>query len=311
MSWRSYQCSAHLGRRKRGYDERKDYSFHIHAPASARKLFRHDRAHLLSARRGRFRPPPRHHHLAQSDPRLRNLLPQALRTGHLPKSRPQTGPDGGGDSKAESETVPVSDEIITLTYVGEPNAGKEKWAFAFSAKEKWLAKARSDVDGIAKTERGYKRIIFVTSRYAKAKARAALEDELTKEHGIEVTIHDRSWILQQVIEFDRKDLAYNYLHVGQEVVDASSLGPADYSRTRQLEAIEKSLFNPDSFSGMERQGVTEALLAAKLSRSLERPRPETEGRFRRAIRLGDAHGTYRQKLEARYEALWTVCLVVR
>ncbi|WP_210254897.1 hypothetical protein [Methylocapsa sp. S129] len=219
--------------------------------------------------------------------------------------RPQTGPDGGGDSKADSETVPVSDEIMALTYVGEPNAGNEKWAFAFSAKEKWLAKARSDVEGITKTERGYKRIIFVTSRYAKAKARAALEDELTQKYGIQVTIHDRSWIVQQVIEFDRKDLAYNYLHVGQEIADASRLGPADYSRNRQLEAIEKSFSDPDSFSGMERQGVTEALLAAKLSRSLERPRPETDGRFQRAIRLGDAHGAYRQKLEARYEALWT------
>jgi hypothetical protein len=219
--------------------------------------------------------------------------------------RPQTGPDGGGDSKADSETLPVSDEIMILTYVGEPNAGNEKWAFAFSAKERWLAKARSDVDGIAKTERGYSRIIFVTSRYAKAKARAALEDELTQKYGIQVTIHDRSWIIQQVIEFDRKDLAYNYLHVGQEVADASQLGPADYSRNRQLEAIEKSFSDADCFSGMERQGVTEALLAAKLSRSLERSRPETDGRFQRAIRLGDAHGTYRQKLEARYEALWT------
>ena len=219
--------------------------------------------------------------------------------------RPQTGPDGGGDSKADSETLPVSDELMALTYVGEPNAGNEKWAFAFSAKETWQAKARSDVDGIAKTERGYKRIIFVSSRYAKAKARAALEDELTRKYGIQVTIHDRSWIMQQVIEFDRKDLAYNYLHVGQEVADAGQLGPADYSRNRQLKAIEKSFLNPDSFAGMERQGVTEALLAAKLSRSLERPRPETDGRFQRAIRLGDAHGTYRQKLEARYEALWT------
>jgi hypothetical protein len=222
-----------------------------------------------------------------------------------PNLRSQTGPDGGGDSKADSETLPVSDEIMALTYVGEPNAGKEKWAFAFSAKANWLAKVRSDVDGIAKTERGYKRIIFVTSRYAKARARAALEDELTKKYGIQVTVHDRSWIVQQVIEFDCKDLAYNYLHAGLEVADASRLGPADYSRNRQLEAIEKSFSDPDSFSGMERQGVTEALLAAKLSRSLERPRPETDGRFQRAIRLSDANGTYRQKLEARYEALWT------
>ncbi|MBF0327444.1 MAG: tetratricopeptide repeat protein [Alphaproteobacteria bacterium] len=222
-----------------------------------------------------------------------------------PNLRPQTGPDGGGDSKADSETLPVSDELMALIYVGEPNAGHEKWAFAFSAKEKWQSKARSDVDGIAKTERGYKRVIFITSRYAKAKTRSALEDELTKKYGIEVTIHDRSWIMQQVIEFDRKDLAYNYLHVGQEISDTNQLGPADYSRNRQLEAIEKSFLSPDSFAGMERQGVTEALLAAKLSRSLERPRPETDGRFQRAIRLGDAHGTYRQKLEARYEALWT------
>ena len=74
---------------------------------------------------------------------------------------------------------------------------------------------------------------------------------------------------------------------------------------RQLETIEKSFLDPDSFTGMERQGVTEALAAAKLSRSLERPRTETDGRFQRAIRLADAHGAYRQKLEARYEALWT------
>ncbi|HEV2606252.1 MAG TPA: hypothetical protein VGU24_21595 [Microvirga sp.] len=219
--------------------------------------------------------------------------------------RPQTGPDGGGDSKAESETLPVSDELMALTYVGEANAGKEKWAFAFSAKEKWLTKARSDVEGIAKTGRGYKRIIFVTNQYAKAKARAALEDELTRKYGIQVTIYDRAWIMQQVIEFDRKDLAYNYLHVGQEVADANRLGPADYSRNRQLEAIEKSLSDFGSFTGMERQAVTEALVAAKLSRSLERPRLETDGRFQRAIRLSDAHGSYRQKLKARYEALWT------
>lgn len=222
-----------------------------------------------------------------------------------PNLRPQTGPDGGGDSKADSETVPVSDEIMGLTYVGEPSAGTEKWAFAFSAKEKWRAKARSDVDGIAKTGRGYKRIFFVTSRYAKAKDRAALEDELTKKYGIEVTIHDRSWIVQQVIEFDRKDLAFHYLGVGREVGDASQLGPADYSRNRQLDTLESSFSDPDNFSGMKWQSVTEALLAAKLSRGLERPRLETDGRFQRAIRLADAHGTDRQRYEARYEALWT------
>ena len=53
-----------------------------------------------------------------------------------PNLRPQTGPEGGGDSKADSETYPVADEISFLTYVGEANAGRERWAFAFSAKKR-------------------------------------------------------------------------------------------------------------------------------------------------------------------------------
>lgn len=219
--------------------------------------------------------------------------------------RPQTGPDGGGDSKADSETLPVSDEITMRTYVGDPNAGREKWAFAFSAKEDWLAKAKSDVAGIADTNRSYQRVFFVTSRYSKSKTRAKLEQDLSAKHGFEVTIHDRTWIMQQVLEFDRKDLAFNYLHVGQEVTAGAPLGPNDYSRGRQLEEIEKALADPASFERMRIQEVAEALVAAKLSRSLEKPRFETEGRFARAVRLADAHGTARQKMEARYEALWT------
>jgi hypothetical protein len=50
--------------------------------------------------------------------------------------RVQTGPEGGGDSKVDTETFPVADEI-SLTYVGTPNSGREKWAFAFSAKKTW------------------------------------------------------------------------------------------------------------------------------------------------------------------------------
>jgi hypothetical protein len=42
-----------------------------------------------------------------------------------------------------------------------------------------------------------------------------------------------------------------------------------------------------------------------LSRGLELPRHETDGRFERAIRLADKHGSYRQRLEARYEKIWT------
>lgn len=42
-----------------------------------------------------------------------------------PNLRPQTGPEGGGDSKADSETYPVADEISRI-YIGEVNSGRER-----------------------------------------------------------------------------------------------------------------------------------------------------------------------------------------
>lgn len=222
-----------------------------------------------------------------------------------PNLKPATGPEGGGDSKADTETIPVADEIATLTYVGEPNAGKERWAFAFSAKKTWADKARNDVAGIVETQRGYQKVYCVTAQFARAKDRARVEDELTKKYGLIVTILDRSWIVDQVIGGDRRDLAFNYLGVGQEIADSHRLGPADYSRSQRLEDIERVIGNPDAFAGMEMQRVTEALIAAKLSRNLERPRTETDGRFTRAVRLAERDGTFRQKLEANYEWIWT------
>ncbi|MBK9160474.1 MAG: tetratricopeptide repeat protein [Nitrosomonadales bacterium] len=222
-----------------------------------------------------------------------------------PNLKPATGPEGGGDSKADTETIQVADEIATLSYVGEPNAGKERWAFAFSAKKTWAEKARNDVAGIVETQRDYQKIYCVTAQFARAKDRARVEDELTKKYGVTVTILDRSWIVEQVVGGDRMDLAFNYLGVGQEIADSRRLGPSDYSRTQQLEDIENGIGNPDAFAGIEMQRVTEALVAAKLSRNLERPRTETDGRFARAVRLAERDGTSRQKFEANYEWIWT------
>lgn len=222
-----------------------------------------------------------------------------------PNLRAQTGPEGGGDSKVDTESLPVSEEVQERFYEGLAKTGSEKWAFAISAEKKWTVKARSDVAKIVETERNYERIFFITSRHARAKDRARIEDELTKAYGIPVTIHDRTWIVDEVIEKERLDLAFNFLNVGQPVSDGTRLGPNDYSRTQQLEDIEKDIQNPAAFDGMEMQLASEALVAAKLSRNLERPRIETDGRFMRAVDLAEKYGTYRQKLEANYEQVWT------
>lgn len=221
-----------------------------------------------------------------------------------PNLRPATGPEGGGDSKADTETSPVSDEVSKLNYVGIANSGSERWAFAFSAKKTWAEKARSDVAGIMATNRGYKKIFFVTSRAARAKDRARVEEELSREYGVQVTIHDRTWILDEVIDKNRRDLAYNYLGVGDETSDLN-LGPSDYSRKQQLADVERELADPSVFVGMQMQRATEALVAAKLARELELPRTDVDGRLLRAVRLADDGGTPRQQLTARYETLWT------
>lgn len=221
-----------------------------------------------------------------------------------PNLRPQTGPEGGGDSKADTETYAVAPELA-MTYLGEPSGASERWAFAFSAKKKWAEKVRTDVLGLVNTGRKYNRIICVTSRFAKAKDRARLEDELTAKYGVPVTIHDRSWIVKETIEADRKDLAFNYLNIGEMKSDPLHLGPQDYSRSRQMADLETSISSGASGSAAKYQQVTEALIAAKLSRNLERPRTETDGRFARAVRLAKANGSYHQQLEAEYEWLWT------
>lgn len=222
-----------------------------------------------------------------------------------PNLRPATGPEGGGDSKADSETLPLADELADLLFFGEANAGRERWAFAFSAKKRWTDKARADVAAAIGTGRGYQKVFFVTSQFTRSKDRARVEDELTREHGAQVTILDRSWIVDQIIDHDHRDLAVNYLSVGTELRGRGRLGPSDYSRAQQLEDLERSLADPEAFKGMGLQRVSEALVAAKLSRSLERPRIETDGRFARAIRLARSEGSQYQQLEAQYESLWT------
>ena len=126
----------------------------------------------------------------------------------------QTGPTGGGDSKVDTETYPVADEIAMRWYEGiGREAAQERWAFAFSAKEKWRPKVRADVEKIIRTERGYKLIWFITNQFVKDKDRASVEDTLTKKYGVPIRICDRQWITNAVFEHKRIKLAIDALRL--------------------------------------------------------------------------------------------------
>ena len=223
-----------------------------------------------------------------------------------PNLRPQTGPTGGGDSKADSETVPVSSEISELWVGSDPQAANERWAFAFSAKKAWKTKAASDVRNIASTARGYSRIFFITNQFAPDKSRAESEDALSTETGIKVTILDRSWITKAVIQNGRAEIAIEALKIEElRSLVERRVGPADLGRQQELDELEREIADPDKYRGARYQLIEDALRAALLARGLERPRSEIDGLFVRADRLASNPEQERQRLRIVYNYAWT------
>ena len=223
-----------------------------------------------------------------------------------PNLIPHTGPTGGGDSKVDSETYPVAEAISLGWYVGNGNdAGTERWAFAFSAKEDWRSKVQGDVGKIAATGRSYTKAFFVSSRYIRDKERAEVEDQLRQKHGIDVRIFDRTWILDKVFGGRLEAIAIDHLKVSTSVRREVRKGPRDSEREQDLQAIEDKIAG-DLGAGIRTPGlVDDCLEAANLGRGLERPRTDVEGLYARADRMARDFGTPHQQIYCAYERAWT------
>ncbi len=224
-----------------------------------------------------------------------------------PNLRPQTGPVGGGDSKVDSETIPVSSDIADVWVGADPAAASEPWAFAFSAKEDWKSKVAEDVKKIAGTNRGYKRIYFITNQFARDKSRAESEDNLGKQSGIPVTILDRTWITTAIFEKGREELAIEALHIDSlRTATVRKVGPADFERQQELDELEKAIADPEYYAGAQYQLFEDCLRAALLARGLGRPRTEMDGLFIRAQRMAEKVNDDKQRLRVAYNYAWTV-----
>lgn len=150
-----------------------------------------------------------------------------------PNLLPHTGPAGGGDSKVDSETYPVSDAIAAGWYVGAGGAsGRERWAFAFSAKRDWVQKLRADISKLAGTQRGHTKAFFISSQYVPDRQRASEEDSLSKQHDLDVRILDRNWILDRVFAGHHESLAMATLAIVVSTVREIRKGPLDLQRER-------------------------------------------------------------------------------
>lgn len=221
-----------------------------------------------------------------------------------PNLIPQTGPTGGGDSKVDTENIPVSSDVSERWFYGEDSAS-ERWGFAFSAKKEWQPKCKSDVQKIAGTQRGYKCAFFVTNQFVPDRKRAELEDELTKKHGFSVRILDRSWLSEAVFVKGNEDLAIETLQLSISMQPKKKVGIGDQQKRAELEALEERIQTVHGDGEIDFELMDDCLNAAILSRELEEPREFTDGRFDRARRMAEKLGNSRQILAAIYQHAWT------
>lgn len=227
-----------------------------------------------------------------------------------PNLLPQTGPTGGGDSKVDSETYPVSESLSELWISGDKSglASNERWAFAFSAKKAWKPKVKSDVEKISKVEeethRGYKKIFFMSNQYISDKQRAEKEDELRKEYGIDVRILDRTWILDKVFSNQKNiDITVRSLELSENFLNDVHIGENDFKRKNQLNIIEERLKDTGIKPSEKVELVQNAVI---LGRELEFSEDQERGLIDRSIRISKKYGNKVDLAYAYYDAAWTI-----
>ena len=227
-----------------------------------------------------------------------------------PNLLPQTGPTGGGDSKVDSETYPVSELLSELWVSGDESGlpSNERWAFAFSAKKDWKTKAKSDVKKISKVEeethRGYKKIFFMTNQYIPDKQRAEKEDAFRKEYDIDVRILDRTWILDKVFSNQKNiDFTVRSFELSEHFLNDVHIGDKDYKRKNQLNTIEERL-NDIGIKPSEKVELVQN--AVILGRELELSEDQERGLIDRSIRISKKYGNKVNLADAYYDAAWTI-----
>lgn len=217
----------------------------------------------------------------------------------------QTGPVAGGDGKTDTQTFPVSDQVQMLWYEGyNDSSHKERWAFAISTQKTWKEKCKKDVIKIVGTDRGYTRAFCITNQLIKSDQRSHLEDKLSKDLSIKVTIFDLSWILDQVYSNKLEEIAIKTLNIPTSYKREKMVGKNDYSKTLELDRLT-SIIN----SEVDSQSITPIqvdyfLEVAKLAKELERPVMEVQGFFDRSVRVSNKFGSHQQIIDAYYEYAW-------
>jgi hypothetical protein len=89
--------------------------------------------------------------------------------------------------------------------------GGEPLAVTISLEQDWRAKIRTDLKRIHDAGYRPKIVISVTNRPAAPPAQEALQAQVNKEYGVDLTIHEQRWLVTQLHRRDNLDLLGEYL----------------------------------------------------------------------------------------------------
>jgi hypothetical protein len=158
---------------------------------------------------------------------------------------------------------------------------------------------------IANLDRNFDKAFFISNQFIRDKARAEMESELSKKHGFEVHILDRTWIVKTVIEHKREDIAVDTLNIRLTGTQKPQLGPRDTSRQQELDVLIKQLSRPEVYYANDYALAQGYLKAGKLARGLGKPRHEVDGFFIRARDLAGKNNLRGQIIRCGYDHAWT------
>lgn len=226
-----------------------------------------------------------------------------------PNLLPQTGPTGGGDSKVDSETFPVSESLAESWLSGYGDlAHSERWAFAISAKKDWKPKFKSDVKKIVGTnkehDRNYTKIFFITNQFVSDKKRAAAEDELRSEYNIDIRILDRTWLLENTFKNSNQLFAIEAFHMSENLLDVVEEGSKDIERRKRLKEIDDELLNIETLKPARIVKLSEE--SVEIVRELEFDKSKSIEILERNIRFTKKYGHSQNYLNALYDFCWTI-----
>ena len=228
---------------------------------------------------------------------IRKLLEREV----CPNLIEETGPAGGGDGKVDTENYPVARDIQNFWWYGL-NGDNDRWAFAISLRKDWKSKCDGDIQKIIDTNRGYTRIFFITNQSIKNDKRLDYQDNKSRETGLEITIIDKTWILNKALNEKNLDLL-KLINITQPIKE-KAIGPNDLKKQIRIEKIEKKLQDYSSKKLINQEVIDLSIESAIISRDLEENEVTVVGKFERALRFAKMKKNIVAQREILYDLAW-------